>query len=386
MYKLSKFNYFVPHKGKIIYYNSFRRSNFAMTTAEHQKMRALFEDPISFSLEYPSVFDQFYQWGFFVDLYADEVAVFRYMFNRDVIFSSDYHLVLMNTPEQQFSSTSIEPIMKHIKYVLDEKGIRSICIEWRGHNVLNSFESFIRPLFIKATTYCKKLGFDLNGQIEVSMSNNAVIHNKLYHNKGVPTYVQTSQAVKRIISQYSGYSLRIRINEYPCEMVEKERFMKQFDDVAQKIIHWVWEPHAKQEKETDGKFSISYFRNLVNEQKIEINSECTKVLQAPRKNAVVIYPDKKVYMSIPLNFPHEAQIDGKLREQDGIIHWNESNREFRLSHSWIENKKCIACPHLPLLAGICPHLHTKIGQICPVSNKLIDPETVIIKEFEAKQK
>ena len=75
MYKLSKYNYFVPYRDKMLYYNSLRRSSFVMTLAEHQKIRKLFEDPVSFGLEFPSVFAQFYNWGFFTDSYTNEEAV-----------------------------------------------------------------------------------------------------------------------------------------------------------------------------------------------------------------------------------------------------------------------------------------------------------------------
>ena len=132
MYKSSKYNYFVPHRNKIIYYNSLRHSSFIMTMAEHEKIQKLFEDPVSFSLEFPSVFSQFHNWGFFTDSYTNEEAVFRYLYNRDIVFHSDYHLVLVNKAQKEFSPKFTEYATKHINQIIYSKYIRRICIEWRG--------------------------------------------------------------------------------------------------------------------------------------------------------------------------------------------------------------------------------------------------------------
>ena len=357
-----------------------------MALSEHQKIRKLFEDPVSFSLEFPSVFAQFYQWGFFVDTYTDEAALFRYLYNRDVVFKSDYHLVLMNMPDQQFSSAFIEPIIKHIKQTIDSKEAKFICIEWRGRNILNSFESFIRPLLFEANKLYKKAEMELLGQIEVNFSNSSLIHNKLYHNKGVPTYMQTLQAVRNIITLYPGYRLRLRVIENPCEKNERERFMKQIDDAASKRIHWVWESEEKGKNEATQTNSAAFYRILMNKNSEEINPDQTVALLAPRKNAVVICPDGNVYMSVPNNFTQETEPEGTLNKTDGSILWDEAKREKRLSRLWFEFPNCAACPHLPLFVGVCPLLSINIGQICPIDNKLIDPETIIVKEFESKNR
>ena len=386
MYQTSKYNYFVPYKGKMLYFNSLRRSSFAMTMAEHQKIRKLFEDPISFSLEYPSVFAQFYQWGFFVDAYHDELAVFRHLYNRDIVFSGDYHLVLMNTPGQEFSTVQVQTLAKHVNQTLKAKEVKSICIEWRGHNVISTFESFINPLYIKTKKLCKESGVELTGQIEVKLSNNEVIHNKMYHNKGVPTFDQTIRDIRHIIRLNPEFRLRLNVNAFPFDTATRKTFMKQFDEIALKKIHWVWSPHEKQKKEKEQKSESDYYSNLFDERYSEINPEQTSAFKAPRKNAAVIYPDMKVFMSVPHELPQETQSEGTLNETDGSIQWNEAEREKRLSRLWYEWKNCAACPYLPLLFEVCPILNLKNVQVCPVENKMIDPETLIIKEFESKSK
>jgi len=386
MYQPSQYNYFVPYRGKIIYYNSLRRSSFAMTTAEHQKIRKLFEDPISFSLEYPSVFKQFYQWGFFVDAYTNEASLFRYQYNKDVVFNSRYHLVLVSTPQQEFSTANIELIVKHIKQVLDLKEISALCVEWRGRNVLNGFKTFIYPLYNRAKKLCEKQSVDFSGQIEINLSNNETIHNKLYHNKGVPTYEQTLQAVRYVHRQFPCFRLRVRVNAFSFGVAARENFLNQFDDDARKRIHWVWEPQEMWQGVAEKTNNVAFYRKCLNEGCEEFNPEQTYALLAPRKNVAVICPDRNVYMmSVHLDFTQETPAEGTLSETDGTIHWEEAAREKRLSQLWFGLKECTDCRHLPLFAGVCPLLFIKAGQICPIDNHLIEPETMIVKEFESKQ-
>jgi len=355
-----------------------------MTLAEHQKVRKLFEDPISFSLEYPSVFMQFYNWRFFVDTDTDELAVFRYFYNKDIVFNNDYHLILVNTPQQELSSGFIEPVVKHINQTICSKDVKLICIEWKGYNILNAFESFIHPLFNRAKKLCKVAGVELLGQIEVKLSNNSIIHNKLYHNKGVPTYENTLHAIQHIITRYPEYRLRLYVDAFPSDSTAMEIFLKQFGDIVRKHIHLRWNPHKTKERKEEENSKVDFFQNRLNEDLEEINPEQTYPLLAPRKNLTVIYPDKNVYMSIPPDFPEEKHAQGILNEADGIIQWNEAEREKRLSQLWFEKKQCISCKHLPLYARVCPLLKMNAGIVCPVENKLIDLETVIVKEFESK--
>jgi len=387
MYKTSAFNYFVPYRNKIIYYNSLRRSSFVMTMAEHQKIRKLFEDPISFGLEFPSVFAQFQNWGFFTDSYTDELAIFRYFYNKDFVFNNDYHLVLVNTAQQNFSDGFVESITKHINQILNSKEVKRICIEWRGYNVLDVFETGIKPLFNKAKKMCVAESIELTCQIEVKMSNNEVIHNKLYHRKGIPTFQTTLQAIRQITVRNPEYRFKLQVDAFPSDLDAKENFLKILSGISLEHIHLVWNPFKTNKTSVEDNSISSLIQNRLKEDFEEINSGLTYPLMAPRKNLAIIYPDNKAYMSVQPDIPQEMQeAQGTLNESDGVIKWNEPEREKILSQIWFERKKCVSCKHLPLFSQICPLLIIKAGIICPIDNKMIDPETMIIKEFESKQK
>ena len=386
MYKISKYNYFVPYRDKILYYNSLRSRSFAMTPAEHEKISKLFEDPVSFSLEYPSVFTQFHNWGFFTDSYANEEAVFRYLYNRNIVFNNDYHLVLVNTAKQEFSSAFTEAASKHINQALCSKEVKRICIEWRGYNVLNIFDSCIKPLFNRAKKMCAAAGIDLLGQIEVKMSEHLMVDNMLSHKKMIPAHERVLQAIQHIITKCPDYRIRLYIDAFPSDPAAKANFLNQLGDSALKRIHLIWDLHKKNETGDSENSIADLVKKSLSEDSEEVNPELSYPLFGPRKNLSVIYPDYQVYMTVPSDLTLKTQhAQGILNEADGIIQWNEPEREKLLSQIWFENEKCISCKHLPLLAHICPLLKIPTGLICPLENQMIYPETIIIKEFERKQ-
>jgi len=203
-----------------------------MTLAEHEKIEKLFEDPLSFSLEFPSVFTQFYNWGFFTDSFINEEAVFRYFYNRDIVFNGDCHLVLVNTAQKEFSQGFTEPAVKHIHQALCSKEVKRICIEWRGYNVLAIFDSCIKPLFNRAKKMCVAAGIELLGQIEVKMSDHAMLYNKLSHNKVIPAHEKVLQAILYITAKYPEFRIRLHIDAFPSDPAAKEEFLKQLGDNA----------------------------------------------------------------------------------------------------------------------------------------------------------
>lgn len=88
MYKQSRYNYFVPYCNRILYFNSLTKKSFLMTPQEHEKLQKQFSDPISFEFGIPSVFNKFAEWGFFVKEEIDELALFRYLYNKDILYNA----------------------------------------------------------------------------------------------------------------------------------------------------------------------------------------------------------------------------------------------------------------------------------------------------------
>lgn len=59
MYKLSNYNYFIEHEGRMIYFNGMSSASFTMSMNEHKKVSSLLNDLSLFENEYKSVFERF---------------------------------------------------------------------------------------------------------------------------------------------------------------------------------------------------------------------------------------------------------------------------------------------------------------------------------------
>ena len=57
MYKLSKYNYVIPYNDRMIYFNGISLQTFSVSLKEHEKLQSLFQDLISFEINYTSVFE-----------------------------------------------------------------------------------------------------------------------------------------------------------------------------------------------------------------------------------------------------------------------------------------------------------------------------------------
>jgi sulfatase maturation enzyme AslB (radical SAM superfamily) len=220
----------------------------------------------------------------------------------------------------------------------------------------------------------------LRNQIGVSLSNNEVIHNKLYHKKGIPTYEQTVTHLQRIATQGNRSRFRLTMLAQPYAVADMEAFWSQFSSEAQRRINLVWQPYELSEANID---ATSESTTLSNRGSTEKNGELCQQLLPPRLHQVILYADSSVYMAVPRK-PGEDKPQGVLCE-DGSIRWDELERENILSKQWFENHKCSGCKHLPLLVGICSKQKVPLGMICPIDNNLVTPDSVIVKEFESRQ-
>lgn len=342
-------------------------------------MQQLFADPISFDLEDTATFQEFCEGGFFVDLSTDEYALFRYRYNKEIIFNSSYHLAVVNTEQHELSAAFTETLKRHIAWVVRSKKIESLCIEWQGVHILDYFESCIQPLACYAQEACAAAGLPLRNQVGVSLSNNEIIHNKLYHKKGIPTYQQSVEILRCACAQNSGCSFRLTVLARPYAAADMEVFWSQFSPDEQKCINLVWQPYKQEDITPEGVETpaASYMGNK------EKNSGIWQLLLAPRLHQVVMYANRSVYMCIPRSLK-EDNPQGVLLE-DGSISWREADREKLLSHHWFDNPKCRECRHLPLLISVCQKQLTPTGIACPIDNHYITPDALIVKEFESTQ-
>lgn len=270
MYKQSQYNYFVPYCNKILYFNSLTKKSFLMTPQEHERLQKLFSDPISFEFGIPTVFNKFAEWGFFVKEEIDELAIFRYLYNRDILYSKECHLIIALPKNRKDNSDMVDSIKKHLTFLFKER-ITSLSIEWLG----------------------EESGADID----------------LY---------------KHIIEEY-----------------------------AKKECH---------------KAAIDY------------EQECPLI--APRVFQYTFY-NQGIYSGKPTEYSMKNRIG--VLELNGIINWDEKKRACQIGNVMIETAMCRDCKHIPLMSLSCQELLQKSHGVCPLKNNTIQPDWIVVQEYEMQK-
>lgn len=271
MHKQSSYNYFVPYQNKVIYFNALTKKSFLMSPQEHERMQKQFSDPISFELEYPTVFTKFVDWGFFIEETVDELAIFRYRYNKEILFSKECHLIFV-LQEAEENLQMIETIKKHLEFLVKKERVTSLCLEWVGENLECYSDSWVHPIRAYAQLICEESSVN--------------------------------------------YEL-----EYP--------------------------------------------------------------LLAPRMYQYTILEDGRVYSGKLTTYNNNDQIG--ILETDGMIRWDEIKRAQQIGHIWFETEMCRTCRHLPLIASACPEFLQKSHGVCLLKSDTIQPDWVVVQEFEMKE-
>lgn len=280
MYKPSTKNYFINHQDKIIYYNAFTRNSFALTTKEHEKMQSYFADPITFELEFPSVFEVFRKQGFFVDSSIDEDILYRYRYYKDITYSKDFHLIIdFEYPENEIE---LAWLIKHIEQALCNTAFTFVCIEWKGREIEKYMDTWIIPLTSHIQQLCESYGY---------------------------------------------------------------------------------------------KYQFQFKKN------IEENKEWYYI-SGPRINQYTIQNSGEVYAGYAL--PGKNNRWGRL-SADGVIEWDEEKKEIFLAMPWFDAEGCMGkCKDYMLYGPLCAHFRQQHIKVCLRNDNNLNPEKIIIDEFESK--
>lgn len=195
MYKQSRYNYFVPYCNKILYFNALTKKGFLMTPQEHEKLQKQFSDPISFEFGIPSVFEKFTEWGFFVKEEVDELAFFRYLYTKDILYSRDCHLIIALAKKPEDNLDMIYSIKKHLTHLF-KTGITSLCIEWIGEESETNTDSEKCIIEKYAKENCQKADIDYEQECPLVAPR---MYQYTFYNKGVYSGIPSEYSLKNRI-------------------------------------------------------------------------------------------------------------------------------------------------------------------------------------------
>lgn len=357
MYKQSKYNYTFPVKDKIYYVNTLRRTAFPMKKDEHKRIKALFGDPITFELEYPSVFKQFFQWGFFVNSNIKEEKILYYQFVDEYIHRKDFQISILVEKHKPMDDQFIQSLELYITEIINSNSSSSITIIWNGNNILSFFDSYILPFSKEIEKICKLKGITFNIELNIAISNNPIIHNKIFHEKGIPTYDKYISIIDRILADLPYFNLNLNI------FYNKEEELDLLKLKLKDKVNLFFEDITKLKINPD---TLLYIKK--------------DLLYCARKNMVLIDSSYHVFSSY-IQYTDKTPV-GNLNSE-GKIEWQLLKRERDLAVPWFSNNECERCKLLPLYKQVCCNYQITYNTIvCPVKCKAISVEKAILSIIE----
>lgn len=397
MHKLSKYNYLLEDNCKFIYFNGMTGAVFAMNSKEHQKMSSLWEDLTTFQQNYPSVFERFAEWGFFVPEEIDEIDRLRFN-NKTAVFSDKYYRLIMNpTTDCTFdcwyctqhshdkggmTEEIRKKIIKHIDYMVKVDRITGLHLDWFGGEPLMYFYETVVPIseygrkiatknnipFINQVTTngylidehmvkkMKDLKFD---RFQITIDGDEKRHNKIRNIGGQPSFQRIIDNMILILKNIPDAHITLRIN-FDDSTLKVSNFDNVFKLIPQQhrkrvfiSLQRVWQTVTKNENQIGNQNLIKLRDSAINlgysaSETSEFHSGRPIKCYADRLYNAVIDYDGKVY-KCTVNTQKEA---GVLQDNGAIV-WNQDILTRLYSKAPFENKKCLACKYLPICLAPC---------------------------------
>lgn len=400
MYKTSYYNCFVPYKEGVLYFNTVTQASFVLSRQEHLNIQKQFEDPISFDFDFPSVFQQFKDWGFIVEDGLDEISGIRYDYMNEVINNHNYCLSIL--VEKFVGDCFVGSLNNHLNHMFEQEELASLTLEWIFSEACNTIPiEAIDQICLKARNLCEE--FSVKFGCKIRMNNLLIpkaylkiIHEFKIGKIGFSINLQdqgrstgdASENMKNISNNLSMLLISSFVCDVSLEVIYRDKCtVDLLDNVLSRIdenlrpfigVSVICENHSPGIKENE--------RNLI--AKIEqlgfngnVSDTTPKYLRA-FQNTITTYGNVRLW-------PQSCDLDncGKLNE-DGKIVWNKTKRNCLLGRVWFDNTICSKCKYLPILLSSCSQLirydGNRIEIACPLVAKSVRPESILVQIYEAK--
>ena len=397
MHKLSNYNYFIPFEGRMIYFNGMTGTSFTMSDTEHEKMSSLFDNITSFETNYPSVFNRFLNWGFFVPAEIDEIDRLR-LNNKTAVFSDKFYRLIMNPTtdcvfncwycnqhSQEKGGMTEEvrgKILKHIDYMVNVEKITGLHLDWFGGEPLMYFYETMVPISEYGMEMAAKNNIPFVNQIttngylideqmvkkmkelqlhiyQITIDGDEKRHNKIRNAKGKPSFQRIIQNINLILENIPDATITLRLNYDDSTLMVSELnnvfslIPAQYRNRVFPSFQRVWQTIKKHEGDRYNE-ELGKLRNVVAELGYQSNGMSAFHIKqhikcyADRLYNTVIDYDGKVYKCTA-----RTQKEAGVLHDNGAINWNQDTLTRLYARPPFENKKCLACKHLPICLATC---------------------------------
>jgi uncharacterized protein len=395
MYRLSRYNYFIEHEQRVIYFNGLTGAFFSLSMKEHEKIMEQFEDLIAFQIHYNSIFSRFNNWGFIVDEDIDERDIIK-LRNRQTVLSDKFYRLIINPTidcifncwycTQHTKNVGVmkektqDKVKKHIDFMIEKEKITGIYLDWFGGEPLMYFDEVVYPIakytleklkqhklplqhhattnaYLINTEMIEKMKEISLKSFQITIDGDEKRHNFIRNINGKPTYARIMENIMLLCEQMPDVNITLRLNfdEQTLSLSNMEEVFEQLPQKYRKNIfpdfQRVWQTQKGKMKKNQNLYnlykkcnSLGYNPNVPGGFYIGATVRC----YADRYYHSVINYDGKVYKCTA----HTAHEDGVLHD-NGIIEWNSKSLIELYSNTTFENERCLKCKHLPLCLGPC---------------------------------
>ena len=394
--KSSRFNSFLPHKGKIIGYNSFSDRFLLMEPFLHDLLQAAIRenDLPGLSEIHPQMVTGLEEHGFLVPVEKDELEAAKEKSREVDHDDKSFHLIVNPTMNCNFkcwycyeshikgskmNARTIEKLKHFVVGVMDDNPqLEHFLLSWFGGEPLLHFKQVIVELSEFVYRECAERGIEL---VSAYITNGFLIKKEMvpaFHKYNTQTFQITLDGHReqhnqvRFVSKSRGsydeiisnikllarndLRVSIRVNYTPDNLPDVDKI---FDDLADLeaearaqctvSLHKVWQSEEAAESDLHSKFDILKAKG------IPISTEFNR----PGTLFSSCYADKRMQATVNFNGDAfkctardftKANREGVL-DESGKIEWNEIY-EKRMQAKF-RNKPCLSCRILPLCNGGC---------------------------------
>jgi uncharacterized protein len=327
---------------------------------------------------------------------TDEIARLRFN-NKKAVFSDKFYRLIMNPTTDcvfncwycnqhsqdkgRMSEDTIVKIRKHIDYMVNVDKIIGLHLDWFGGEPLMYFNEVIVPISEYGMEVASKNSLPFVNQIttnaylidevmvkkmndikltlfQITIDGDEKRHNKIRNAKGVPSFQRIMQNINMILENLPEVHITLRLN-YDDSTLKMSELNKVFSLIPEMYrnkvspnFQRVWQTVKKQKgaKNEDIVKLESQITDLgykvVGTTAFQIGN-CIKCYGDRLYNTVIDY-DGKVYKCTA-----RTQREVGVLNDNGVITWQPDTLTRLYSKAPFENKKCLACKHLPICLATC---------------------------------
>lgn len=426
MYKLSNYNYFLEHEGRIVYFNGISGTSFTMSINEHKKISYFLNDLPLFEKEYKSIFEHFIKWGFIISKETNEIDKLRFN-NKVAVFSDKFYRLIMNpTTDCVFNCWYCDQhsqhkggmteeiknrILKHIEYMINVDKITGLHLDWFGGEPLIYFNEVMVPISqygieiakINNLPFINQIttnGYLINEEMvkkmkeislhlfQITIDGDEKRHNKIRNAKGKPSFQTIMKNINLILENIPEAIITLRLNYDDSTLIVSELdkvfsiIPKQYRNRVFPNFQRVWQ--TIKEKKDPCSNCLNTELSALNDTVINLGYKTVTTSNfhigrpikcyGDRLYTTVIDYDGKVY-KCTARTQKEA---GKMNE-NGVIIWDYDTLTRLYAKPPFENKKCLSCKHLPICLATC--IQNSTGSSEEPDKCALDYSEISVEEF-----